>query len=517
MAVSKGYKVRPSTERELRDVFKIFLSPANLLLLGMKPGDLCDVKTSEDYVAPAIAWNAKEKIKDDIVQTSSALQKLYSFKLDERISVISSHDSCEKATNITFCELQNDSVNHSLPILNILTEADRHFWARVLQCSLDRDGQSSGLTITPGLVFENVEVQGRKKSFQVLNVNSSDRRMLYYAQSTCEVYITTQATREDEDRVLFVSGDGLGGLRSQLKQINDTLRSYCEPFQSHSHPREFLACKGFILLYGAPRTGKSLVLRKISEASWQGVFRIERSMLYESSSEKDSAVTRIFSSALNAQPSLIIIDDLDSPDAKGIVHDFGRPLNVELLGEQMDRLGVHRTLVVGAATRLSDVDPRLRQDERFAQEIEIPVPDSVSRGEILKVLADLPKEASHPLLDSIAGRTHGFVAGDLKRLLNQAIRLYQVRKGMLSPEAELKDTAKNGPGFIHADMELDFKNALSNVHPSAMHNIFVEPPNVRWTDIGGQHKVKKILEKAVVWPLTVGKFCSAVNYFADLS
>jgi transitional endoplasmic reticulum ATPase len=47
----------------------------------------------------------------------------------------------------------------------------------------------------------------------------------------------------------------------------------------------------------------------------------------------------------------------------------------------------------------------------------------------------------------------------------------------------------------------DFQDALKEVHPSAMREVFVEIPNVRWDDVGGLGEVKKTFQEAVEWPL----------------
>jgi AAA family ATPase len=43
--------------------------------------------------------------------------------------------------------------------------------------------------------------------------------------------------------------------------------------------------------------------------------------------------------------------------------------------------------------------------------------------------------------------------------------------------------------------------AVTQVKPSAMREVFIEVPNVRWSDIGGQHELKLKLRQAVEWPL----------------
>ncbi len=50
----------------------------------------------------------------------------------------------------------------------------------------------------------------------------------------------------------------------------------------------------------------------------------------------------------------------------------------------------------------------------------------------------------------------------------------------------------------------DFLNAIKVVEPSAMREIMIEIPNVKWTDVGGLQEVKDSLREAVEWPLKHG-------------
>ena len=47
----------------------------------------------------------------------------------------------------------------------------------------------------------------------------------------------------------------------------------------------------------------------------------------------------------------------------------------------------------------------------------------------------------------------------------------------------------------------DFREALKNIEPSAMREVYVEVPHVGWDDIGGLEKAKQELIEAVEWPL----------------
>jgi transitional endoplasmic reticulum ATPase len=51
---------------------------------------------------------------------------------------------------------------------------------------------------------------------------------------------------------------------------------------------------------------------------------------------------------------------------------------------------------------------------------------------------------------------------------------------------------------VHMD---DFVTALKEVEPSAIREVFVEVPNVRWEDVGGHATLRTKLIEAVEWPL----------------
>ena len=498
MTAQARYKVRPFPEKEIqtKEVFKILLSPATLLLLGLAPGSICKIKTPQGLAGPAIAWNALKEIKDDVVQVPKALQELYGLKLESRVSITTSDETVVGASDIALSEISHDV---SATPQTSLNEDERFHWAFILGFDI----RNSDL-LSPGLVFAKVGPE--KRAFQIQRINASDERVLYRAQAGCKIRIVDQDLPNDKHRTIFASDGGLGGLKPQMQQINDLISPYSEISNSESPLSSFH--QPFIhglLLYGPPGTGKSLVLQKIADAGWRRVLYLEPEVLKRARDEGNGAdMIRVFTEALQTQPSVIIIDSLDFNHARRDSQDSDRSANLDtLLGKQLDRLSKSRTFVAGAITRLKDLDQKLRSAERFVIQIEIPVPDSSSRAEILKVLGDLPKECAHPVLDSLAARTHAFVGADLKSLYTMALRVHWTRIRGSTSDGKLQECEKTNPALLLGNMNIDFDNALSYVHPSAMQNIFIEAPDVKWTDIGGQQEVKKVLHKALVWPIKV--------------
>jgi transitional endoplasmic reticulum ATPase len=47
----------------------------------------------------------------------------------------------------------------------------------------------------------------------------------------------------------------------------------------------------------------------------------------------------------------------------------------------------------------------------------------------------------------------------------------------------------------------DFLEVIKEMEPSALREVFVEVPDVKWDDIGGLTTIKQELQEAVEWPL----------------
>jgi transitional endoplasmic reticulum ATPase len=102
-------------------------------------------------------------------------------------------------------------------------------------------------------------------------------------------------------------------------------------------------------------------------------------------------------------------------------------------------------------------------------------------------------------LKKLAGLTHGFVGADLSALAREAA-MHALRRAL--PHVD-PDTGDIPPDILQGLFvtQADFDLALSEISPSALREVLVEKPNVRWDDVGGLHKVKAQLREAVEAPL----------------
>ena len=501
MASLGGYKVRPWPSRtDSKDIFRIYLSPSNLVLHKFSAGDVCNIETPNGLVKPAVGWPAVEKIKEDIVQTSKALQRLYGLELGCKVLVSQAKGPPQDANDVELCEVFEDDSDASLSPLEV---GGRFHWSWLLEYAVEQ-----AVMLSPGMMLDSCECKGEKRAFKVEKINSSTEFLLYRAHKGCKVYIVdnTKEVAHPGGNLkceLLISSDGVGGLDRQIKQLNDIVAMYSPSYDSKTNvPAFFQPRQGGILLYGARGTGKSTLLRKVSEAGWQKVFHIDHTTITTRAEDSEAVIARIFSDALRYQPSVIIMDTLDSIANKQDTSSLGRAFSVgQVLSQQLERLGNTRTLAIGSCRSLTDIYQDLRGVGRFELEVEIPIPDSRSRTEILKVLSGLPKDSVQSTLDGIGIRTHGFVGADLRKVLGQAVKNRAIRNR--GAGLDLEGIANVPPDVLLNDMKADFDGALLLVRPTAMQEVFVETPNVRWRDIGGQHGVKEELEEAVIWPIKV--------------
>jgi transitional endoplasmic reticulum ATPase len=102
-------------------------------------------------------------------------------------------------------------------------------------------------------------------------------------------------------------------------------------------------------------------------------------------------------------------------------------------------------------------------------------------------------------LDELADITHGFVGADLAALCREAA-MNALRRFLPQIDLEKEVIPAEVLEKIKVNRE-DFANALKVVQPSALREVVLEVPNVRWDDIGGLESIKQELKEAVEWPL----------------
>ncbi|KAL2832367.1 P-loop containing nucleoside triphosphate hydrolase protein [Aspergillus cavernicola] len=515
MPENRDFAVRPlpkQVRNDHRDAFRVYLSSTSLAALKLRAGDVCSLVLPGRSSKQAIAWSSAEKIGTSIVQTSRTLQDCYGIKLGDQISITRLDEVLEEAGSITLLDCSDsERIEKHGPI----ALSDRDHWAWSLEYPL-----SKCEAVAVGLTFE-LELRGQRRSFRIAEIRAvtqSNGSNLYRFNGNSKVLVDEVRgdTEESLGFHLQVLPHGLGGMSRQIQAINENLADFHPGSDILIMPTFYEHSRG-ILLYGPKGTGKTTLLGQIRLAGWRRTFDIGSSA-FSKNGDGETRLRNIFQEAIRYQPSVVIIDQLEfiAPKKASVdVHSLAA-----VLSECMDIAKAAHVLVVGATRHPNDVDDALRTPHRLANEIELQIPTARDRAEILHAICGGPSPTlSETLIELIAEKTHGYVGADLFALLQLVCRKARQRQiknhrdnqlnSGYTASHESQDPHLNGELTIELKIEeSDVLSALQETRPTAMREVFLETPKVRWSDIGGQHDIKRRLQKAVERPL---KFPERMN------
>jgi transitional endoplasmic reticulum ATPase len=266
-----------------------------------------------------------------------------------------------------------------------------------------------------------------------------------------------------------------------------------------------------VLLHGPPGTGKTLMAKAVANETDAYFINISGpEIMSKFYGESEQHLRELFKEGSDNAPAIIFIDEIDAiaPKRSEVTGEVERRVVAQLLS-LMDGLEARGQVVVIAATnRPEGIDPALRRPGRFDREIEIGVPDAAGRLQILQVHTRGMPIADDVKLGDLARTTHGFVGADLAALSKEAA-MHALRR--ILPEIDLEQEIPQEALDKLQVNEVDFTNVQKNIEPSAMREVFVEAPNVKWQDVGGLEAAKQELIEAVEWPIKFADAFSSIN------
>lgn len=278
----------------------------------------------------------------------------------------------------------------------------------------------------------------------------------------------------------------LGGVDDILEEINTFIKF---SFNLDRLTANFQPTRG-LLIYGHSGIGKTAICKHLIDN--QNCFQIEingPAIFSKYFGETEGTMKALFVKAIQNEPSIILVDEIETicpRRTSGSTEQERRVTSafvslIDSLHEENSRV-----FVLATTRKPEAIDPMLRRFGRLDKEIEIPIPDRLRRKEILySLLTNLPNKVSKQDIEKITDLAHGYVAADLVNLCTQA---------------SMKCIKREGEAIENQDLIA----ALTIVRPSAMRELLIEVPDVRWRDIGGQDDLKLKLRQAVEWPLKYG-------------
>ncbi|MBI2126425.1 MAG: CDC48 family AAA ATPase [Thaumarchaeota archaeon] len=348
---------------------------------------------------------------------------------------------------------------------------------------------------------------GGRLTFQVIGITPTADAVLITQRTVFSISEKGETLRG----VPQVTYEDIGGLKDEIQKVREMIEL---PLR---HPEIFEklgveAPKG-VLLYGPPGTGKTLLAKAVANESNAHFISISGpEIMSKFYGESEARLREIFKEAKEKAPTIVFIDEIDSiaPKREEVTGEVERRVVSQLLSLMDGLEGRGKVIVIAATNRPNAIDPALRRPGRFDREIEIKVPDKKGRLEVLQIHTRHMPLTSDVDLEKLAAVSHGFVGADLEYLCKEAA-MKTLRRVL--PEMKLEDE-KLQPEFLNK-LEVtgkDFEGALKDITPSAMREVYIETPDVRWSQIGGLEGIKKELQEAVEWPLKYPELYSTIGY-----
>ena len=241
-----------------------------------------------------------------------------------------------------------------------------------------------------------------------------------------------------------------------------------------------------VLLYGSPGCGKTLIARAVANETAAHFLHINGpEIIHKFYGESEANLRRVFEEAQARAPSIVFLDEIDAiaPKRTEVQGEVEKRVVAQLLA-LMDGLNTRgQVIVIGATNIEQNLDPALRRPGRFDREIEIGIPDRNGRREILDIHTRGMPLAADVDPDHLAATTHGFVGADMEALAREAA-MAALRR--LMPTIDLAAAELPYERLMELEVTMaDFLDALREVEPSAMREVFTEVADVSWDEIGG--------------------------------
>jgi len=456
---------------------KARLDPETMLALRVSPGDLVTIEGKKQTVAKV--WRAMAKDWDQQkIRIDKFTRENAAVAIGDRVK-IKKVEAVIEAKEVVIAPPEN--VPPNLPI------------------SMEHAAQ--GLINFPISIGDVVPIRAmmvpQLVEFKVISIEPQDAVII---SRNTQIMISDKPAAGFEG-LKRISYEDIGGLKDELQRLRETIEL---PIR---HPELFKTLgieppKG-VLLYGPPGTGKTLIARAVANESGAHFISIAGpEVISKYYGESEQRLREVFEEANENAPSIIFIDELDSiaPKREDVTGEVERRVVAQLL-TMMDGLEERgQVVVIGATNRLDAIDPALRRPGRFDREIEIGVPPTVDREEILNIhTRGMPLDET-VRIDQIATQTYGFVGADLAALAREAaIRSLRRHLPMIDLEQDVI------PQEILDALKVtgnDFREAQREVSPSAMREVMLEGTNTRWSDIGGLASARQEIREAVELPLT---------------
>jgi transitional endoplasmic reticulum ATPase len=462
------------------------IDPHDLEKIGAEVGDIIQVEGKRKTAAKVMPAYPEDRRKS-LIQMDGLLRGNAQVSLDERVSV----------QKTGFLPAEKIVLNPLTLVRSINRERDTRYIGTLLD----------GLPLVEGDTIRANLFGTRSQDFTVISAIPKGV-VLIHTRTKIEVKGKAEARAADSK----ISYEDIGGLGKELHRIREMVElplKYPQVFE-----RLGIDPPKGVLLHGPPGCGKTLIARAVAHETAAYFTHITGpEIMGKFYGESEGRLRAVFEEAKTNAPAILFIDEIDAIAPKR--EDMGGEKQVERrvvaqLLALMDGLESRGEIIVIGATNIpNSLDPALRRPGRFDREIAISIPDQKGRLEILQIHTRGMPLAQDVDLERLSQITHGFVGADLEALSREAA-MNALRKIMPDIDFQLDEIPYETLLKLEVTMN-DFSEALKEVEPSAIREVFVEVPDVSWGNVGGLGEVKQKLVEAVEWPLRYPQLFQEAN------
>ncbi|HKN70793.1 MAG TPA: AAA family ATPase, partial [Terriglobales bacterium] len=441
------------------------LTPADLLRIGARAGDV--LKITGGAIGLARAELSDEGF-EGMIQIDGACRSNCSAGLQEQVTV--APIECEQAVAVRLSPL----------------------WVGVAPATIAPDRILEDLVGVPVIAGCAVRVPTFAKAvnFQVLRTIPSGTVVI--GKRTDLRVVEGEQTAA---RAPAVSYEDIGGLEREVARVREMVElplKYSRIFERLG----ILAPKG-VLLYGPPGTGKTLLARAVAAESRVHFIHLNGpEIMRKFYGESEAKLREVFEEAARHAPAILFIDEIDAvaPKRTEVAGEVEKRVVAQLLSLMDGFVARGQVIVIGATNIPEVLDPALRRPGRFDREIEIGVPNTQARLQILRIhTRAMPLAPDIDLLE-IAEHSHGFVGADLEAL-GQEVGMIALRRFLSAAPLE-PDAASAELGALQVTRD-DFLAGLKEVEPSATREFFIEKSASTFASLGGLSEVKRLLDAVI--------------------
>ena len=460
-----------------RDVGRglVRLDPADMASLSVQTGETVQIVGRRNTVAKALPAYAEDRGQGS-VQMDGILRENAQSGIGDRVQM--QKIVCPVARSVVIQPLGEGGAS-----------GDMRHMTSVLE----------GLAVAVGDKVRSTYMGGIYREYSV--VETTPRGPVLINNGT-SIKIKGESVSTPGREAIGVTYEDIGGLRKQVQRIREMIElplRYPELFE-----RLGIEPPKGVLLYGPPGTGKTLIAKALANETSAYFTHIGGpEVMGKYYGESEERLRKIFEEAQEHAPAILFIDEIDAVAPKreelGSQQQVEKRVVAQLLSLMDGLKSRGQVAIIGATNAPQLLDPALRRPGRFDREINVGVPERNGRREILEVHTRGMPLAEDVSLDRLAEITHGFVGADLAALTRESA-MVTLRK--ISEDIPLD--AEFIPYDLLTRLEVsmaDFLEALTEVEPSALREVFTEVPDVTWDDVGGLADMKSTLKQIIEWPL----------------